>query len=106
GSEIGETIVSVGGGGDPVSVKGGKVYITEKYAGAPFGLSIVNPVKAGPFDLERDTSNPAQNPACDCVVVRAKVEVNPRTAELTVTTDPSGPHAIPHLIDGVPVQIK
>ncbi len=105
-SLIGETIVSAGVGSDPVSVTGGKVYITEKYAGAPFGLSIVNPVKAGPFDLERDTSNPAQNPPCDCVVVRAKIEVNPTTAELTVTTDPSGPHAIPHLIDGIPVQIK
>jgi hypothetical protein len=40
------------------------------------------------------------------VVVRAKIDVDPRTAELTITTDPSGPHAIPNLIDGVPVQIK
>jgi len=105
-SQIGETTVSAGVGSDPVSVKGGRVYLTEKYAGAPFGLSIVNPVKAGPFDLEHDTANPAQNPACDCVVVRAKIEVNPTTAELTITTDPSGPHAIPHLIDGIPVQIR
>ena len=30
----------------------------------------------------------------------------PLTAALTVTTDPSGPHAIPHLIDGIPVQIQ
>jgi hypothetical protein len=105
-SLIGETTVSAGVGSDPVSVKGGRVYITEKYAGAPFGLSVVNPVKAGPFDLERDTSNPAQNPPCDCVVVRAKIEVDPHTAALTVTTDPSGPHAIPHLIDGIPVQIR
>jgi hypothetical protein len=105
-SLIGETTVSAGVGSDPVSVKGGRVYLTEKYAGAPFGLSIVNPVKAGPFDLERDTSNPAQNPPCDCVVVRAKIEVDPHTAALTVTTDPSGPHAIPRMIDGIPVQIK
>ena len=105
-SEIGETTVSAGVGSDPVSVKGGRVYITEKYAGAPFGLSIVNPVKAGPFDLEHDTSNPAQMPACDCVVVRARIEVDAHTAALTVTTDPSGPHAIPHLIDGIPVQIQ
>jgi hypothetical protein len=105
-SQIGETTVSAGVGGDPVSVTGGKVYITEKYAGAPFGLSIVNPVKAGPFDLEHDTSNPNNQPPCDCVVVRAKIEVNLLTAALTVTTDPSGPHAIPHLIDGIPVQIK
>ena len=105
-SLIGETTVSAGVGSDPVSVKGGKVYITEQYAGAPFGLSIVNPVKAGPFDLERDTANPAQDPPCDCVVVRAKIEVNPTTGALTITTDPEGPHAIPHLIDGIPVQIK
>jgi hypothetical protein len=105
-SLIGETTVSAGVGGNPVSVKGGRVYITERYAGAPFGLSIVNPVKAGPFDLERDTSNPAQNPACDCVVVRAKIDVDPTTAALTVTTDPTGPHSIPPLIDGIPVQIK
>jgi hypothetical protein len=106
-SQIGETTVSAGIGADPVAVKGGKVYLTEKYAGAPFGLSIVNPVKAGPFDLEHDTSKPSENmPSCDCIVVRGKIEVNPTTAALTVTTDPSGPHAIPHLIDGVPVQIK
>jgi hypothetical protein len=106
GSLIGETTVSAGVGSDPVSVTGGKVYITEKYAGATFGLSIVNPVKAGPFDLEHDTSNPNNHPACDCVVVRAKVDVDRTTAALTITTDPTGPHAIPHLIDGIPVQIK
>jgi hypothetical protein len=105
-SLIGETTVSAGLGSDPVSVTGGRVYLTGPYHGAPFGLSIVNPVKAGPFDLEHDTSNPVQQPACDCVVVRAKIDVDPHTAALTVTTDPSGPHAIPRLIDGVPVQIK
>ena len=105
-SLIGETTVEAGVGSDPVSVTGGRVYLTEKYAGAPFGLSIVNPVKAGPFDLEHDTANPANQPPCDCLVVRAKIEVNPHTAELTITTDESGPHAIPHLIDGVPVQIQ
>ncbi len=106
-SLIGETTVSAGVGSDPVSVVGGKVYITGSYHGAPFGLSIVNPVKAGPFDLEHDTSNPAQDPTCDCVVVRARIEVNPLTAALTVTTNSeSAGYAIPHLIDGIPVQIK
>jgi hypothetical protein len=106
-SLIGETTVSAGVGPDPVSVKGGKVYITGPYHGEPFGLSIVNPVKAGPLDLEHDTSNPNQNPACDCVVVRAKIEVDPHTAALTVTTNNENEgYAIPHLIDGIPVQIK
>ncbi len=96
-SEIGETIVSVGLGGDPFTVTGGKVYITGPYKGAPFGLSIVNPAKAGPFDLQEGRP----------VVVRAKIEVNPTTAALTITTDPPGsPHAIPTIIEGIPLEIK
>jgi hypothetical protein len=102
-SLIGETTVSVGLGGDPFSVKGGRVYITGPYAGAPFGLSIVNPAKAGPFDLE---NTPASHPACDCVVVRAKIEVDPITAQLTVTSDNSGPYKIPTIIEGIPLEIK
>ncbi|MGA2455915.1 MAG: hypothetical protein ABSG93_20625 [Solirubrobacteraceae bacterium] len=107
-SLIGETTVSAGVGSEPVAVKGGRVYITEAYDGAPFGLSIVNPVKAGPFDLEHDTANPASNdPACDCLIVRARIEINALSGELTVTTNKeSEGHAIPHIIDGIPVQIK
>jgi hypothetical protein len=92
-SEIGETIVSVGLGGDPFSVKGGKVFITEGYGGAPYGLSIVNPAKAGPFDLGQ-------------VVVRAKIDVDPLTAVLTITTDNTGPYKIPTILDGIPLEIK
>ncbi len=98
-SEIGETIVSVGVGGTPFSVKGGRVYITGPYKGAPFGLSIVNPAKAGPYDLEQGTP-------CDCVVVRAKIEVDPITAALTITTDNTGPYEIPTILDGIPLQIQ
>jgi hypothetical protein len=96
-SLVGETIVSVGLGNDPYSVTGGKVYITGPYQGAPFGLSIVNPAKAGPFDLQEGKP----------VIVRAKIEVNPITAALTVVTNPAGSQfSIPTMIDGVPLQIK
>ena len=96
-SEIGETIISVGLGSDPFNVKGGNVYLTGPYRGAPFGLAIVNPAKAGPFVLQEGRP----------VVVRAKIEVNPTTTALTVKTDPPGsPHAIPTIIDGIPLQVK
>lgn len=92
-SLIGHTIVSVGLGGDPYSVTGGRVYITGPYKGAPYGLSIVNPAKAGPYDLGQ-------------VIVRAKLAIDPTTAAITVTTDHSGPYAIPQILDGIPLQIK
>jgi hypothetical protein len=106
GSLIGETTVSVGVGNDPFSVKGGRVYLTGPYKGAPFGLSIVNPTKAGPFDVEKDTSNPGYDPPCDCLVVRARIEVNPITADLTITSDNEGTYKIPPILDGIPLQIK
>ena len=92
-SLIGETTVSVGVGNDPFSVKGGKVYLTGPYKGAPFGLSIVNPAVAGPFNLGQ-------------VVVRAKIEVDPVTADLTITSDNEGPYKIPTIIDGIPLEIQ
>lgn len=102
-SLIGETTVSVGLGGDPYSVKGGRVYLTGPYEGAPFGLSIVNPAKAGPFDLE---NTKLHHPGCDCLVVRARVEVDPVTAALTVASDRTGPYSIPQSLEGIPLLIK
>lgn len=98
-SLVGETTVSAGVGGDPVYVKGGRVYLTGGYEGAPFGLSIATPAKAGPYDLAKGTP-------CDCIVVRAKVEVDPHTAALSASTDSSGPYAIPTTLDGIPLEIK
>jgi uncharacterized repeat protein (TIGR01451 family) len=107
-SQLGETTVSAGVGGKPYTLTGGKVYLTGPYNGtgtctsssscAPFGLAIVAPVKAGPLDLE---DAPENHPACDCLVIRASIEVNPQTAQLTITTG-----GIPHIIDGIPLQLK
>jgi hypothetical protein len=120
-SQIGETTVSAGVGGDPYQLTGGKVYLTGPYSEmgsctpgqpsvgtpsssscAPFGLSIVTPVKAGPLDLENTSEN---HPGCDCLVIRAKIEVDPQTAQLTIATG-EGVGGIPTILDGIPLQIK
>jgi hypothetical protein len=117
-SLVGETTVSVGVGGDPFSVTGGKFYLTGPYNGsggctvsepgcAPFGLTFEVPAKAGPFDLKRNTQNPAGEDACDCVIVRGKIEINPTTAAVTITSNPPGtPDAIPTSIEGIPLEIQ
>ena len=87
-SLIGHTVVSAGLGNDPYTVTGGKVFVTTGYKGAPYGLSIVNPAKAGPFDL-------------GSVVVRASISVDPHTAALMIKSDP-----LPTILDGIPLQIQ
>jgi hypothetical protein len=117
-SLIGETTISVGVGSQPFTVTGGKFYLTGPYNGsggctvgepgcAPFGLTFEVPAKAGPFDLKRNTANPAGEDPCDCVIVRGKIEINPQTAALTITSDPPGsPYAIPTSIEGIPLEIQ
>jgi hypothetical protein len=80
-SQLGETSASVGAGDDPYTVTGGKVYLTGPYGGGPFGLSIVVPTTAGPFTLDGDAGFGKE-------VVRAAIEVNPHTAQITVKANP------------------
>jgi hypothetical protein len=87
-SLIGHTVVSAGLGNDPYTVEGGQVFMTGPYKGAPFGLSILNPAVAGPFNL-------------GTVVVRASVFVDPHTAALKIVSDP-----LPTILDGIPLQIQ
>jgi hypothetical protein len=119
-SLIGEATVSVGVGSDPYTVSGGKFYLTGPYNGsgscapgpadpgcAPFGVTFEVPAKAGPFDLERNSQNPAGEDPCDCVLVRGKIEVNKETAAITVTSNPPGtPDAIPTSLEGIPLEIQ
>jgi hypothetical protein len=97
-SKIGHTVVGAGPGPDPFYIPQQNapptpIYLTGPYDGAPFGLSIVTPVVAGPFDLGTN-------------VVRARVEVDPHTAQITITTDASGLHSIPTILDGIPTDIR
>jgi hypothetical protein len=105
-SEIGSTTVGVGPGGDQFYLPeqgqpANKVYLTgpvpsegptlpegPSQSGAPFGLSIVVPAIAGPFDL-------------GTVVIRAKVEVDPHTAQLTISSGP-----LPIIEEGIPLDVR
>ncbi|MBA3807315.1 MAG: hypothetical protein H0X28_02800 [Solirubrobacterales bacterium] len=86
-SEIGHAFVAAGAGSQPFWTSG-RIFLTTSYHGSPFGLSIVVPAVAGPFNLGN-------------VVVRAAISVDPRTAAITVTSDP-----FPQMIDGVPLRVK
>jgi hypothetical protein len=86
-SLIGHTTVGAGVGPDPFFL-GGQVFLTGPYKGAPFGLSIVVPAVAGPFNL-------------GTVVVRAAINVDPTTTALTVSSDP-----LPSILQGIPLAIR
>jgi hypothetical protein len=92
-SQIGHTVVASGPGPYPLVVPQpgqppAAIYLTGPYKGAPYGLSIVVPVIVGPFTLQTQ-------------IVRAKIEVDPLTAQITVTTDP-----LPQVIDGVLTDLR
>jgi hypothetical protein len=86
-SRIGGTSVAAGPGTNPFWL-GGTVYLTGPYKGAPYGLSIVVPAIAGPFDL-------------GLVVVRAAVFVDRTTAAIRVVSDP-----LPTILEGVPLKLR
>jgi hypothetical protein len=92
-SRIGHVLVAYGPGPYPLvlpqpGAPQPPIYLTGPYQGAPFGLSIVTPVAAGPLNL-------------GTVITRAKVEVDPLTTQVSVATDP-----LPQEINGVPTDLR
>ncbi len=92
-SKIGDATVASGPGQDPLVIPqpgnpASSIYLTGAYQGAPFGLSIVTPVIAGPFNLGTE-------------ITRAKIEIDPVTAQITITTQP-----LPQILDGVPTDLR
>jgi hypothetical protein len=86
-SLIGHDTAGAGAGPEPFYVHG-KVYLTGPYKGAPFGLSVVTPAAAGPFNLGN-------------IVTRATITVDRATAAVSITSDP-----IPQFRFGVPLRLK
>jgi hypothetical protein len=86
-SRIGAVHVAAGSGSQPLW-ETGSVYLTGSYEKAPFGLSVVVPAVAGPFNLGN-------------VVVRAGIDIDPHTAVVTVVSS-----SFPQIIDGIPLRVK
>ena len=86
-SQIGTATVEAGIGSTPLTLSG-PVYLTGPYDGAPFGLSIVIPASAGPYDF-------------GTVVTRAAISVDPNDAHLTITSA-----ALPSIVGGVPLRLS
>ena len=87
-SLLGDATAIAGLGPEPYVESGGKVYITGPYHGAPFGLEIVTPAVAGPFNL-------------GTVTVRSRLYIDPNNASVTIISDP-----LPTQLRGIPLQLK
>jgi hypothetical protein len=86
-SKIGTATAISGSGPTPFTFGGGSVYLTGPYKGAPFGLSIVVPAVAGPFNLGP-------------VTTRAAITIDPYTARVTTTAD------LPTIVKGIPIRLR
>jgi hypothetical protein len=86
-SLIGTVQTTAGPGPSPVSVSG-KAYLTGPYKGGPYGIAVVVPAVAGPFDL-------------GTVVIHQSLRIDPSDAHVTDTSDP-----FPTILQGVPLRIK
>ena len=87
-AQIGRATAGAGAGSDPFYVDTGRAYLAGPYKGAPLSIAVVTPAVAGPLDLGN-------------VVIRNAVYVDPRSAEITVASDP-----IPTILHGILLDIR
>lgn len=85
-SKIGTVTVQAGSGSSPYTFTG-SVYMTGPYSGAPYGLSVVVPAIAGPFNLGK-------------VVTRSTITINQRTSQVTAET------TLPTIFKGIPLRLR
>jgi hypothetical protein len=94
-SRIGTVDATAGSGNPFVLEQKGSAYLTEGYKGCAYGLAVVVPVVAGPFDKS--------SPATDLgnIVVRQSICVDRTTAQVTATSDP-----FPTIWHGIPLRVR
>ncbi len=86
-SLLGTVTTATGPGPNPFVV-GGRAYLTGPYRGAPFGVAVIVPALAGPFDL-------------GTVVIRQALYIDPHDSHVTDVSDP-----FPTILQGIPLRIK
>jgi len=88
GSKIGDVTVGAGAGSNPFFITNGRAYLTGPYKGAPFGVAIVVPAVAGPFDLGK-------------VTVRSALFVDKHDATVNIVSD-----SFPTILQGIPLDVR
>jgi hypothetical protein len=95
-TQVGTVLAEAGPGPNPLAVPG-KVYLTGPYNGGPYGLSVVTPAIAGPFNF-------------GLVVVRQSLRIDPLTAAVTDVSNPFptilDPVAANGQTDGIPIKLR
>ncbi len=86
-SQIGTAVAGVGAGTHPFYAPG-RVYLAGPYKGGQLSLLVSIPAVSGPYDLGD-------------IAVRAALEVNPLTAQVTAVSD-----ALPQIIEGIPLRLR
>lgn len=86
-SQVGVSQAGAGAGPHPVFLPG-KVYLAGPYKGAPLSLAVITPAVSGPYDLGD-------------VVVRAALNVDPESAQVTAVSDP-----LPQILEGIPLRLR
>jgi hypothetical protein len=81
------TVSALAGAGPNPYPFSGKAFLTGPYQGAPYGLSVVVPAVAGPYDLGN-------------VIVRARLDVGLYDGRVTATA------AVPTIFEGVPLRLR
>jgi hypothetical protein len=85
-SEIGTVSVTAGAGAEPYEFTG-HAYLTGPYGSAPYGLSVVVPAVAGPYNL-------------GLVRTRGEITVGLYSGRVTVTA------TLPTIVEGVPLRLQ
>lgn len=86
-SLVGSTTIAAGAGASPLHLSG-SIYLTGPTKGAPFGLSLVVPAIAGPYDL-------------GTIVARSQIKIAPNDLHLTIVTE-----SLPQILSGIPLRVR